>query len=41
MITHGFPLSKYKDALVVAREQKKSRAIKVLFSYPEEDSGKR
>jgi threonine dehydrogenase-like Zn-dependent dehydrogenase len=40
MITHRFPLTNYREALVVAREQKKSRAIKVLFSYPEEDSGK-
>jgi len=41
MITHRFSLSEYKDALVAAREQKKARAVKVLFSYPEEDSGKR
>lgn len=33
MITHKFSLSEYKKALITAHEQKKSRAIKVAFSY--------
>jgi len=35
MLTHQFPLSRYRDALVAAHEQKQSGAIKVLFAYPE------
>ena len=35
MVTHKFPLEKYKEALVCAHEQKTARAIKVAFEYPE------
>jgi len=35
MVTHKFPLEKYKDALVAAHEQKTAAAIKVAFEYPE------
>jgi len=33
MLTHRFPLAKYREALVCARDQKGRRAIKVLFTY--------
>lgn len=39
MITHKFPLPDYKKAIVVSREQKKARAVKVLFEYPLKEEG--
>lgn len=33
MVTHRFPLSAYKDALTVAREQRTARAVKVVFDF--------
>jgi len=39
MVTHQFPLADYKDALAVAHEQKKARAVKVVFAFP--DPGRR
>lgn len=33
MITHKFPLSEYKQALVTARAQRKYKSIKVAFSF--------
>jgi threonine dehydrogenase-like Zn-dependent dehydrogenase len=33
IVTHRFPLSRYRDALVTARGKKKPRAIKVVFDY--------
>lgn len=34
-VTHRFPLSQYKEAFLAAMDQKRSRAIKVIFHYPE------
>jgi threonine dehydrogenase-like Zn-dependent dehydrogenase len=34
MVTHEFPLSAFKEAIVVSHEQKTARAIKVVFAYP-------
>jgi threonine dehydrogenase-like Zn-dependent dehydrogenase len=39
MVTHKFPLEKYKDALLATRAQDKSRAIKVVFTYAGKDKG--
>lgn len=33
IITHTFPLERYKEALIAAKNEKGSNAIKVLFSY--------
>ena len=33
MLTHRFPLSKFKDAIVSSHDQKRRRAVKVLFSF--------
>jgi len=40
MLTHQFPLSQYRDALIAAHDQKSSGAIKVLFVYPEPEARK-
>lgn len=40
MITHMFPISKYKDALVATRNQKKSGAIKVILSHIDDEEEK-
>ena len=39
MLTHRFPLDRYQDALVCARDQKNSRAVKVLFTYENPPEG--
>jgi threonine dehydrogenase-like Zn-dependent dehydrogenase len=34
MLTHRFPLARYKDALIDSHEQGRSGALKVLFEFP-------
>jgi 2-desacetyl-2-hydroxyethyl bacteriochlorophyllide A dehydrogenase len=34
IITHRFPLSRYREALLTALEQPRTHAIKVVFEYP-------
>ena len=36
IITHVFPITKYKEALIATMKQKKFKAIKVVLSYKEE-----
>ena len=35
ILTHRFQLDRYAEALLACRHQGKSRAVKVLFEYPE------
>ena len=35
ILTHRFPLARYGDAILAGWDQGKSKAVKVLFEYPE------
>jgi threonine dehydrogenase-like Zn-dependent dehydrogenase len=38
MLTHQFSLAEYREALTAAHYPQRSRAVKVLFAYPEPES---
>jgi threonine dehydrogenase-like Zn-dependent dehydrogenase len=40
MLTHRFPLERYREALICSHEQKTARALKVLFEFPTEKGGR-